>query len=216
MKPEIIFDEASHTYLVDGVEVPSVTTILKPLTDRGYGKINPSVLEYAANRGKAVHEALELYDLGGELEGTPETEGYIRAYLDWQSVYRPKWIGVEQIVFCKEWWYIGTLDRIGYLNGTELAVVDIKTSTPTKEAYVAVCLQTIAYAMAYESYIDIKADFNKINRYGLFLMKDGKYRLLNCKEYEGTNHFDSLMAFGELRTIHRTIDKLLETKRGKK
>ena len=60
VKPEIIFDEATHTYLVDGEEVPSVTTILQPLSMRSYSAVNPSVLEYARNRGKAIHEAVEM------------------------------------------------------------------------------------------------------------------------------------------------------------
>lgn len=114
--PDIYFDEAEHIYMVDGKNVPSVTEVLAPL-HRGYGKINASILEYAANRGKAVHSALEVYDLGGELEATPETAPYIQAYLEWEQVYRPQWLGVEQIVYHPEYGYIGTLDRAGILNG---------------------------------------------------------------------------------------------------
>lgn len=214
-KFDIFFDPDSHLYLVDGVAVPSVTEILSPL-HRSYGKVNPSVLEYAANRGKAVHEALEAYDLGGELEATPETAPYIQAYLDWVQVYKPTWTGVEQIVFCEEGWYCGTFDRMGYLNDGKLAIVDIKTSQPTREAYVSVCLQTAAYAMAVMSESNFKVDAQTINRYGLFLMKDGKYRLLDCKEFEGTNHFDSNKVFTRLLVTYKTITSLLETKGKKK
>ena len=212
---DIFFDEATHTYLVDSMEVPSVTQILEPL-HKSYKQVNPSVLEYAANRGRAVHEALEVYDLGGELEATPETEPYIRAYLDWEQVYKPKWIGVEQVVFCEEGWFIGTLDRVGYLNGNELAIVDIKTSTPNRESYVSVCLQTMAYAMAYASGTNHKTDWQKISRYGLFLKNDGNFRCINCKEWEGQNHIDSADAFSRLLYIHKMVDKLLDTKGRKK
>lgn len=223
-KPEIIFDEAEHIYLVDGVEVPSVTTILQPLANRAYSSVNPSVLEYARNRGAAVHEALEMYDLGGELEVTPETEGYIRAYLEWSQIYRPKWTGVEQIVYHETFPrdvdkpmlkdgndvdYIGTLDRIGYLNGTELAVVDIKTSNPSKEALVSVCCQTAAYAEAV-------FDYDKPSRYGLFLKADGTYRFLDCKEYEKKYRFSGTSVFYNLLTAHKMITELLETKARKK
>lgn len=209
---EIVFFEDEHKYLVDGKEIPSVTDILEPL-HKSYKAVNPSVLQYAANRGTAVHSVLELYDLGAELEATPETEPYIRAYLEWSQVYKPTWIGVEQIVFCEEGWFIGTLDRVGYLNGNELAIVDIKTSTPNREAYVSVCLQTMAYAMAWASENDL-ADrwrWDKISRYGVFLMKDGKYRCIKCNEWEGTNHIDSAEAFRRLLFINKMIDKLLET-----
>lgn len=223
-KPEIIFDEAEHIYLVDGVEVPSVTTILQPLASRAYASVNPSVLEYARNRGAAVHEALEMHDLGGELEVTPETEGYIRAYLEWEQIYRPRWTGVEQIVYHEVFPrdidkpmlkdgndvdYIGTLDRIGYLNGTELAVVDIKTSNPSKEALVSVCCQTAAYAEAVFNY-------DKPSRYGLFLKADGTYRFLDCKEYEKKYGFSGTSVFYYLLTAHKMITKLLETKVRKK
>lgn len=223
-KPEIIFDETEHIYLVNGQEVPSVTTILQPLANRAYSSVNPSVLEYARNRGSAVHEALEMYDLGGELEVTPETEGYIRAYLEWSKIYRPRWTGVEQIVYHETFPndvdkpmlkdgndvdYIGTLDRIGYLNGTELAVVDIKTSNPSKEALVSVCCQTAAYAEAV-------FDYDKPSRYGLFLKADGTYRFLDCKEYEKKYSFSGTSVFYNLLTAHKMITKLLETKVRKK
>lgn len=205
MKPEIIFDEATHTYLVDGEEVPSVTTILKPLTDRGYGKVNPSVLEYARNRGTAVHEALENFDLGGDLEAGPETEGYIRAYLDWMEVYRPTWTDVEQIVYEDELGYIGTLDRAGRLNGTEFSIVDIKTSNPTKEALMAVCMQTAAYAIAYPGRTEI-------SRYALFLKADGTWRFQNCTEYESKYGFSGYDAWLKMLDYHKMITDLLERK----
>lgn len=223
-KPDIVFDEAEHIYLVNGQEVPSVTTILQPLANRAYSSVNPSVLEYARNRGSAVHEALEMYDLGGELEASPEIEGYIRAYLEWTQIYRPKWTGVEQIVYHETFPrdvdkpmlndgndvdFIGTLDRIGYLNGKELAVVDIKTSNPSKEALVSVCCQTAAYAQAVY-------DFDKPERYGLFLKNDGTFRFVNCKDYEVKYAFSGSELFFSLLDNHKMITKILETKaRGK-
>lgn len=216
-KPEIIFDEAEHTYLVDGQEVPSVTTILQPLATRAYASVNPSVLEYARNRGAAVHEALEMYDLGGELEVTPETEGYIRAYLEWAQIYRPRWTGVEQIVYSVGDKYIGTLDRIGTLNGSEFAIVDLKTSTPTKEALVSVCCQTAAYAMAYTEQSEKPLKFvESIKRYGLFLKADGTYRLVDCEEYEDKYGFAGALVFFNLLTTHKMITNILETKARKK
>lgn len=199
------FNEATHTYTADGKVVPSVTEILIPL-HRGYAKINPTVLDYAATRGRAVHEALEMLDLTGDLEWTPEIVPYIQAYLEWCSVYRPTWIGVEQIVYCEDLGYAGTLDRLGYLNDGKLAVVDLKTSQPTREAYISVCLQTLAYAYA------ATKDHNEVNRYGLFLMKDGKYRLLDCKEWEAKNGIDPETAFAMLLATHKMIDSLLERK----
>lgn len=219
-KPEIVFVEAEHTYLVDGQEVPSVTTILQPLANRAYSSVNPSVLEYARNRGSAVHEALEMYDLGGELEVTPETEGYIMAYLEWEQIYRPRWTGVEQIVYSENYGYIGTLDRVGSLNNRELAVVDIKTSQPTKEALISVCCQTAAYEVAYNEahgkFDPYLAGYIPLSRFGLFLKSDGTYRVVNCAEYESKYGFSGHQVFKRLLDTHKLITKILETKaRGK-
>lgn len=215
-RPDIFFDEATHTYLVDGVEVPSVTEILAPL-HRSYGKINQSVLDYAANRGRATHEALELIDYGAEPEISPEIIGYIRAYEEWSQIYRPNWVGIEQIVYSEDEGYAGTLDRIGTLNGTEFAVVDIKTSQPTKEALVSVCCQTFAYAMAYTEQKG-KADkyVANIHRYGLFLKADGSFRFQDCEEYENKYGFSGAVVFCNLLATNRMITRTLEAKARKK
>ena len=57
----LTFDEASHTYRIDGQVVPGVTSVLKPLTD--YSMVPPADLQAAADFGKAVHRACELDDL---------------------------------------------------------------------------------------------------------------------------------------------------------
>lgn len=220
---DIFFDEEEHIYLVDGEEVPSVTSILEPL-HRSYGSVNPSVLEYAANRGRAVHEATEAIDYGLEPEVDPDIQGYVDAYLDWSLVYRPSWIGIEQIV-CHEAPmlteddlisypdYIGTLDRIGYFNGDKetLNIVDIKTSQPTKEALISVTVQTVAYAEAFD-----ETRWNKINRYGLFLKKDGTWRFQNCKEYEEKYGYAACQVWWHLLDHYRIINRLLNAKAVKK
>ena len=225
MRFDIYFDPDTHIYLVDGQEVPSVTSILEPL-HRSYGKVNPAVLEYAANRGKAVHEACELIDYGLEPEVYPEIEGYVRAYLDFLQVYRPNWTHVEHIVYHDYGKYIGTLDRAGYLNGTEFAIVDIKTSQPTKEALVSVCLQTEAYAHAY-ALQESAREYNQraivggfetgmqIDRYGVFLKADGTYRVVNCDEYETKYGIDVANAWADLLAVHHLVDRLLATKEKK-
>lgn len=206
MKHSIEFFEDTHEYLVDGESFPSVTEILAPL-HRSYSSVNPSVLEYARNRGKAVHEALELYDLCGELEVTSEIEGYARAYLEWCDIYRPKWTEVEQIVYSISYGYAGTLDRAGFLNGGEFAIVDIKTSQPSKEALVSVCCQTAAYEIAHHEHSP--QPINK--RYGLFLKQDGTYRLVDADEYEKRYKFSGYNVFHKLNKTNKMITEVLKT-----
>lgn len=51
-----------HTYLVDGLIVPSITQILKIKFGNKYSGINQEVLNNAANEGTRVHKAIENFE----------------------------------------------------------------------------------------------------------------------------------------------------------
>ena len=59
------FDD-DHLYLVDGIEVPSITEILKLKFGNKYSNINPDVLYQAATKGTNLHKAIEIYEKTGE------------------------------------------------------------------------------------------------------------------------------------------------------
>ena len=61
--PELTFDEATHLYRLNGAELPSVTTVMKPLSTEVYGGVDEWVMERAAGRGTAVHNAIENLSL---------------------------------------------------------------------------------------------------------------------------------------------------------
>lgn len=202
------YEESTHTYSIDDVVVPSVTQILSPLS-RGYKGINPSVLEYAARRGTAIHEATENFDTGGLIDFDGETLPYITAYLDFNRDYRPNWFGVEDIV-ASPLGYAGTIDRWGEVCG-ENWVLDIKTiNSPSRADYVKVCCQTFAYMGALQEDNDL--DFK---RKALFLKKDGSYRIVDCDEWEQKNGLDVSEVFFKLLDMNQMIDSVLSTKRGK-
>ena len=207
---DIFFDEQSHVYLVNGTATPSVTDILAPL-HRSYGAISPAVLEYAANRGTAVHEACELIDLGADPEIYPEIEGYVRAYMDFLNVYRPEWVEIEKIVYNETDGYIGRLDRLGYFNGDKykLNVVDIKTSAANRESITSACLQTYAYAHAYALHAPI-------GQYVLFLKSDGSWRLVDSFEYQKKNDFTAWLCWKQLLDTHKLVTELLATGKDRK
>jgi len=46
---------------LNGLEVPSVTTLMKPLSSDFYSTVDPEVLNKAAKRGTAIHNAVENY-----------------------------------------------------------------------------------------------------------------------------------------------------------
>lgn len=140
----LTFDEPSHTYRWNGVVVPSVTQILRPLMD--LDAVDPDVLRRASAFGTAVHLACELDDLGALDEGAldPALLPYLEGWRQFSKDYGCRWDGIELRVFHKTMRYAGTLDRRGTVGGHN-AYVDIKSGT---SLYHSVGPQLAAYAAA--------------------------------------------------------------------
>ena len=68
----------THTYLYDGVVLPSVTQLLKRKFECKYDGIPKSVLQRAAERGTALHKAIEDYEYQGIDVDLEELQNYKR------------------------------------------------------------------------------------------------------------------------------------------
>lgn len=68
----------SHTYLYDGVVLPSVTQLLQKKFGGKYDGIPKRILEKAAERGTALHNAIEDYEYQGIETDLPELRNYQR------------------------------------------------------------------------------------------------------------------------------------------
>ena len=113
---KISFDETAHTYSVDGVELPSVTTVCRFLSyDQKSDR--PWLAKLAADRGTRIHAACVLLDYGETPEDEPDIAGYLTAYRRFLSDYRPEWAGIEYITACPALGLAGTVDRYGWLYG---------------------------------------------------------------------------------------------------
>lgn len=55
------YDEDTHTYIADGIIVPSVTQIIKDKLGNKYSTVAPEVLKRASIRGTAIHKSIEDY-----------------------------------------------------------------------------------------------------------------------------------------------------------
>lgn len=210
------FIEDSHTFLLDGERLPSVTELLSPLQAESFAAINPYVLKAAADRGTAVHEICEAmdYDLDYEELVGPELVPYVEAYEEFLMDHEADWQGVEMPVHFFEQ-YAGIVDRFGYLDG-EPVVLDIKTvQSPSVEQKVSVCCQLYAYDRA------IKACFPEFQglimaHYALYLKKDGTYKLVNCRELAEKEKLDPSAMWTDLwyafEFTRLAKDKLAEIK----
>ena len=75
--PQVVFEEETHTYYMEGKELPSVTSLL----DIGdYIDVPESVLEYARKKGTLVHKEIEEYLKYGTLGFTQEFEEFVRLF----------------------------------------------------------------------------------------------------------------------------------------
>lgn len=192
---ELTFDEKTHVYKLNGTVIPSVTTIMKPLSNSLYKSIDEKVLNRAAERGTIVHNAIENYIKFGITDCPHEFIGYFNAYLKWCRDYKPEILHSEQQTYHKFMRYAGTIDCICMIDGLKI-LVDYKTSAAVNRMLTGV--QTEAYAKAYETHGE-KIDKKAI----LHLDKFGNYEFIEYKR----NDTESWAAFNALMTIHNHIRK---------
>lgn len=196
--PELEFDEGSHVYRIDSEILPSVTTLMKPLSDKHYKAIPDYVLEKAASRGSAIHNAAENWINFGIEDIPQEYRGYFDAFRDWWDRYKPTVIGSELRLYHKLLRYAGTADLVCRI-GDELWIIDYKSTSVLSEMLVRVQLE--AYAKTLESF------GVKVHRKGaLHLKKDGSWAFPGFDAGDGA----AWRVFGSLKTIHdyvRSYDK---------
>ena len=93
---DAIFCEETHTYTTaEGRRLPSVSRVIRPLTEAVYGSIDPEILRRAADFGTAVHACTEYLD-AGELDEEsidPEWQPYIDAYTAFLVDFKPNYLG---------------------------------------------------------------------------------------------------------------------------
>ena len=162
---ELTFEESAHTYHLNGIEIPSVTTLMKPLSAETYKTVDPETLNRAARRGTAVHNALENYAMFGIEDIAPAWSGYFDGFRNWWELRKPEVIATECRLYHKIMRYAGTADLICMIDG-KVTLVDYKTSAQVNTKLCAVQLE--GYDRALESH-GIKID----DRLILHLGKNG-------------------------------------------
>lgn len=186
----LTFDEATHTYRLDGVVVPSVTTIMKPLYNFDF--VSELTLEIASKRGVEVHKACEMYDLDDLDESSLDGWKWINYFKAWkrfreESGYVPHL--TEKQVHHPTLKFAGTLDSAGVMNGEEV-VIDRKTTASLSSA---IGVQLAAYDEALRQE-DPKQPKRK--RYAVQLRPDGTYRL---QPYEKSTDWTTFVALINLK-----------------
>lgn len=143
--------DADHTYLVDGVIVPSITTVLRRELGEKYDKVPRTVLQKAANLGTLLHEQIEKYCKTGDTYGAmPEVQNFI--FLRNHYGFEPVKNEVPLILFADDTPVAaGRCDLVLKMNGV-LIGADIKRTSALDKQYLAgqLNLYRRAYFQSYD------------------------------------------------------------------
>ena len=141
-----------HTYLINGVIVPSVSQLLheKVFPDK-YKNVPEKILKAKAEYGTEVHSIVEKLENNEEYNFTSVyIEESIKQYLMLKEKYNLKVKEQEKIVNYKDL-YAGRFDMIAKING-ELCLCDIKTTSELDLEYLS--WQLSMYELAYGKKFD--------------------------------------------------------------
>lgn len=184
----LVFYDASHTYKLDGEELPSVSEVIRFISREVYGTVNQYTLDNAAERGTKVHKLTEALDKYGSCEAPEDLVGYIKAYVKFRKDHQVEWQKIEYATHHPDRLYAGTIDRIGLVDG-KLSVVDIKSSYAVQKPLCAAQLNLYRMMLTEE----VQA------LYIAHLRADGTYKLVEIP-------IDGALATACL-TLHQALKK---------
>lgn len=150
----IEFFPEDHSYQVDGILAPSVTTLIGDIwIPNKYAGVSKGVLRKAADYGNRVHELIENAD--GDLpewyERKSEEGRALKNYLRLRGIYEISIQSCEQpVAYIGDDGlplYAGMYDMVGTVMG-KIALIDIKTTAKFDRSYLA--YQLTLYKMAME------------------------------------------------------------------
>lgn len=160
----IEYVDETHTYLVDGLIVPSITQMLKVRFGNKYDGVSKEVLDRASTKGTEVHEAIETLCKTGEVIDLKEVKNFM--FLQKQYKFQVLDNEVPVILFkdnkpiaC------GRLDLVLSIDN-KIGLADIKRTSVLDKEYLA--YQLNLYRVAYEQCYDKKIEFLK----GVHLRED--------------------------------------------
>lgn len=148
----------THTYLYDGLMLPSVTQILGVKYRNDYASVPPAVLSNAAQRGTAVHKAIENYNNSGYDDGSEA----VRNFKFLQKQYGFEVLDSElPLVLFKDDMPIacGRLDMTMLIDG-KTGIADIKTVSALNKEKIA--YQLNLYRIGLMQSYGVDAQFLKI------------------------------------------------------
>ena len=150
--------DETHTYIFDGVILPSITQILKIKFGNKYKDVSEDVLKKASERGTKVHQAIEDYEVRNtDTEDCKELYNY--KFLKKQFNFNCIGNEVPIVLF-----YEGKPVSAGRIDlilkeGENVGIGDIKRTSVFDKEYVT--YQTNLYRLGYQQTYNVEISFLK-------------------------------------------------------
>ena len=193
---DIEFIEETHTYLINGIIVPSVTTLIKKIFPDKYKGISEKVLERKAKYGTLGHKVIE--DIGVSMMSLEEAMQYIKKLYEIGEINQDMFISLREYVrLCKRnelkpiqnevivnygYEFVGTLDMIANVKGKR-CLIDIKFTAELDYEYLAwqLGMYKLAYGEDFDNYYCLWLPKGKIGKLAEIKIKE-KDEILNKLE----------------------------------
>jgi len=192
---DLKFDEENHIYTVKGIVLPSVTQVLSDVGIISFNEndpveINNVAVIHAADFGKKVHRATELYDLDRlDIKNLdPAITPYLIGWEKFKEETNWKIKDIELKLHEESFLFAGTIDRIAE-QGSKKAIIEIKTSATIPKS---AGLQTAAYQFLYNK--SISSNKLHANTRIVVLLKPDSYKLKVLKNKIDINLFLSALS----------------------
>ena len=161
---DVEFIDDTHTYLVDGVIVPSITQILKVKFNKKYDGIPKETLQRASEKGTQMHEVIERWCKNGEESDLVE----LRNFKFLKRQYNFSVLKNEvPVLLWNEGDIIGAgrLDMVIEMNG-QVGLADLKRTSVLDKEYLG--YQLNLYRFAYQQSYGEEIEFLR----GIHLRED--------------------------------------------
>lgn len=206
---DVQFSEDGHIYKVDGVVVPSVTTLVKYLLPNKYAMVNNETLKRAREYGVDVHAKIDEISkrlASGEkvdLDDIKESEVYNLCFLCEKMDLTP--INSEEIVILFDEMMnpltIGRYDLLLQDKDGKFILADIKTTATID--YEAYSLQLNMYRMALEKKKQIKID-----KLVVFKLKGYDRKMVEIRKIEDDKLMTSVKKAKKLYECYVALEEL--------
>lgn len=192
------YDDPSHTYWLDGREIPGFSRILQDVGVVDLSSIPPKVLEKARERGEKVHLACQFYDQN-RMDWTSLDEELLGRVMAWirfcqDCKFKPAMCGIEVPTYHKQFLYGITPDRYGILSFKGVnhpAVVEIKNTYAEEQDKWG--MQVAAQEAALKSHGKLDPKAENVLRFSVNLKADGTYVLQLHDDPTALNKFMSCL-----------------------